>query len=379
MDKLKNRSGESPCKIVAGVVMNYLTSIRGVAALMVVLFHIKHFLVEIDFFAPFYPLYSRGYLAVDFFFVLSGFIIAFKYQQSFMASIKRELFFEFLAKRIARIYPLHISVLSMYLMVQCALYVTGREVGGDLYAVHRFFLKLFLVDLWTFDDINWQSWNVPSWTISGEWFAYLVFPVFVYFIAKFSDYIKLLFVALLVIGLMVLYDFNECGSIGACIGSLGLFRCLVGFLLGVAVYNVHQNISKHGDMVHVVILLTALSVLGLNFYSDFENYWVIPSMFGLALLGMVGFSSVLHRALEFRPFVYLGDISYSVYLTHAFVADCMYKAFLKNDEVPSVIFILAYLIATLGFSALMYRVVEVPARSRVYKLLVRKKDKTQNI
>ena len=56
--------------------MNFLTSIRGIAALLVVLYHVKHFLTNVDFVNLLEPLLANGYLAVDFFLVLSGFILS---------------------------------------------------------------------------------------------------------------------------------------------------------------------------------------------------------------------------------------------------------------------------------------------------------------
>lgn len=346
--------------------MNYLTSIRGFAAFLVVLFHIKHYLVEHYIFKPFYPIYANGYLAVDFFFVLSGFIIAYKYQPSFIDSIKSNLFFDFLAKRIARIWPLHVFVLALYMLIQTALHFSGRAAWDGQFEIHRFFIKLFLVDLWTLNPDHWASWNVPSWTISGELFAYICFPVIIYVISKVPSFVKLTLLALSVAGLISLYQFNQCGGIGDCIGRLGLFRCLVGFILGIAAFNIHTSLKGASKSYSIYFALAALLIIGTNTYLGLANYWSIPTIFALALLAIVGATKMLHKALEWRPFVYLGDISYSVYLTHMFVFELMYKLFMENNEIPSIWFVLIYILATLLFSSMTYHLVEVPARSHSY-------------
>jgi len=349
--------------------MNYLTSLRGIAAFVVVLFHIKHFLINYDFLAPLQPLFSAGYLAVDFFFVLSGFIIAFRYQSHFVNSIHKAEVVDFLCKRIARIYPLHVFVLMLFLLVQLLLLATGREHDSVSYSFESFFFKLFLIDLWTLNDAHWQSWNVPSWTISGEWLAYIAFPFLVFTFIRLSVIVKILAVALMALGLMLSYQSNSCSGIGDCIGELGVFRCLVGFVLGVGVFNARRMVSHWDARVSIVMVVVAVSVLYLNSHFGLENYWAIPSMFALALLGVLGFDSVIHRLLNTKPFVYLGDISYSVYLTHVFVADIMYKLLLRNGEQPSLAFLGGYLVAVILFSVASYHLVEVPARKRLYRML----------
>lgn len=348
--------------------MNYLTSLRGIAAFMVVLFHVKHLLIEIDFLRALYPVYSRGYLAVDFFFVLSGFIIAFNYQRRFENGFSGG-FYDFIAKRIARIYPLHVFVLAIYIAIPSMLILTGRDYSEEQFSIYRFFLKLFLLDLWTFSEANWQSWNIPSWTISGEWCAYLLFPLMAFIVSRLSFAHRVLLAVMLAVGLSLLYESRECSSIGSCIGSLGLLRCVFGFMIGVCVYNLHLRCVGLGANFHYLILTLALAALVGNAWLGFANYWVIPSMFALALLGIVGCKGFLHQTLEAKPLVYLGDISYSVYLTHMFVAECMFKAFVKSGETASSLFLVSYIVVTLVFSAMSYHFVEVPARKRVYDIL----------
>ena len=135
--------------------MNFLTSIRGLAALLVVFYHIKHYLLPLAFLGVFSPLFADGYLAVDFFLVLSGFIISYKYAVDFKAGVSAN-YLDFMSRRLARIYPLHAFVMLCFLTLPIGLYVTGRGYDSSTFGVGSFLAKLFLLDLW------WVG--TPTWT-----------------------------------------------------------------------------------------------------------------------------------------------------------------------------------------------------------------------
>ncbi len=93
--------------------MKFLTSLRGIAALLVVLYHIKHWLHAYPITENLGFLYNKGYLAVDFFFILSGFIIAFNYRNQFLDKFTTQKYGIFIYKRFARVYPLHFFDLNI--------------------------------------------------------------------------------------------------------------------------------------------------------------------------------------------------------------------------------------------------------------------------
>lgn len=350
--------------------MNYLTALRGLAALLVVLFHIKQYLVQIAGMGNLYPLYADGYLAVDFFFVLSGFIISYKYHDYFTNRI-RGRFYEFICKRIARIYPLHLFLLACYAAIPLALLATGRPVDSKQFGVMPLAFKTLLVDLWTFDGVSWKSWNVPSWSISGEFFAYLVFPFLIYFMHSVSAYIRVGVIAAGVAALIYAYNQPTCSSLGACIGTLGLLRCMVEFSLGTGVFLLHRKTAGTPSWRYAVVALGATALLAVLIAFRVPNYFYVSILFAAILYGMLGSHGPVHQLLETTPLVYLGDISYSIYLAHVFVAEILFKLFLENGEVPGVALIASYIAATLTFSAFTYHMVEVPLRRRVYDLLAR--------
>lgn len=320
--------------------------------------------------SSFYPLYAEGFLAVDFFFVLSGFIISYKYHDYFTERV-RDRFHEFICKRIARIYPLHLFVLACYATIPLTLLATGRPVDSEQFGVMQLAFKTLLVDLWTFDGVSWKSWNVPSWSISGEFFAYLLFPFLIFFLHSVRVYIRIGVIALGVVALIYAFHRPTCSSLGACIGMLGLLRCIVAFLLGIGVFLLHRKTVDMPTSLYAAVSLGAAALLVILVAFRVPNYFYVSILFAAILYGMLGCHGPVHRLLETTPFVYLGEISYSIYLTHVFVAEVVFKLFLENGEVPGAGLIAFYIVATLTFSAFSYHMVEVPLRRRVYYSLAR--------
>jgi peptidoglycan/LPS O-acetylase OafA/YrhL len=109
-----------------------LTPLRGVAALWVVLYHYcgtAQFLPNLDI-TPHSYLISKGYLAVDMFFILSGFVMAHVYRRTFSESVSKH-YRGFLVARIARLYPLHVFILALFILAATASqFMTGLATGS---------------------------------------------------------------------------------------------------------------------------------------------------------------------------------------------------------------------------------------------------------
>jgi peptidoglycan/LPS O-acetylase OafA/YrhL len=353
--------------------MNYLTSLRGIAAFLVVLFHVKLYFMDSAFTRAITPFLSHGYLAMDFFLVLSGFIMAFKYHDHFRDAVRPNMA-DFLAKRVARVFPLHAFVMLVYLAVPLTLYMTGREIDANQFGVYTYFCKFLLIDLWTFDQISWKTWNVPSWTISAELMAYLLFPLVMFGFQK----LRKQAVPFILLGacLLLAWNYHVRGgpTLGQWIGQLGLFRCLIEFALGIGVYLLYRETRGVSARVYCFFTLAALAVYIALALSPIPNYWYVPVMFAALLFGMLGFDSFVHRFLELRPLVFLGDISYSVYLTHLLIAEVYFRVFVPAGQtLVSWWLIGGYIVTSLVFSTLTYRIVEKPSRRRVYALLTGKR------
>ena len=130
-----------------------LTALRGIAAAGVLAFHIG---------AP-----IPGYLCVDLFFMLSGFVLMHAYSEHFARSVSGAADRRFLRARLARIYPVHILTILLLLPL------FGSDPSFSLGAlIHNLLLTQ---GPW----LSEASWNYGAWSISAEWHAYLIFPFLV--------------------------------------------------------------------------------------------------------------------------------------------------------------------------------------------------------
>ena len=349
--------------------MNYLTSLRGIAALLVVLFHTKHHIAESEWLSFLYPVVSNGYLAVDFFFLLSGFILAFKYHKEF-SEHPQQGYTAFIIKRLARIYPLHFFVMLGYLGVPAAIYVLKGHAGT--FTFDSYIVKLFLIDLWLINHQYWQTWNVPSWTISGELFAYMLFPIAIFLIQKLPVYVRLISPLIIFSILAASYGYFDYDSIGEGIGRLGLIRCLSQFSVGIFIYFIWQEFGTKFSLT-VASVFFPLILVGSWFYS-LPNYCYVPAAFALLLLMSISTNSYLHSILNTRPLVYLGDISYSVYLTHALIGEFFFRIMLENDEHANELLLISYTGIVILTSAITHKLVENYFRRKIIEKFISKES-----
>ena len=149
-----------------------LTALRFFAAFWVVLFHYWPNLA-----AGFTPeVATKGYLGVEAFFTLSGFILCHVYLQGFGQG--RFRYGDFLWNRLARVYPLHLATLLGVGLMAAGAGLAGIVVGHNIVSWEALPANLLLVHAWGFAPVS--GWNHASWSISAEWFAYLTFPVFAF-------------------------------------------------------------------------------------------------------------------------------------------------------------------------------------------------------
>src|SRR5664279_608907 len=160
--------------------LSNLTPMRGIAALLTVIFHIDLFTGGSLVHASASSILNRMYLMVDFFFILSGFIMCYVYGNRFTDNVKKTEFKKFTIARFARVYPLHLAMLLFTIFVLflfAKLGVPGNpilQVDNNVYSV---LTNLLLLHSMNFH--NWFTWVHASWSISTEWWAYMIFPFLV--------------------------------------------------------------------------------------------------------------------------------------------------------------------------------------------------------
>lgn len=333
-----------------------LTAIRGIAAWWVVLFHFR------DHFPSWFPpvvtqVAQNGYLAVDLFFQLSGLVIALNYERGFTGLVPAEAG-RFLALRLARIYPLHLCVMLLFLLNPLAI-VALSSAGdpGPRYDPGYFVLSLLLVQNWGFTSE--LAWNIPAWSISTEWFAYLAFPLLVPLLRR----LRSRFMALAAYGLLAFALAGLSWAAGAGLGDeiprLGLARCVIQFSMGICLY----RLIAPGAQLAPPGVLAAAGGAGLAAFAllPLPDYVIAPVAISCIILALAEQSGTPARMLQQRWLLWLGEVSYSTYLIHYFVKDWV-KFLLVRDGVPATLPLVVYLLATLLASAFLYRLVEVPGR-----------------
>jgi len=349
-----------------------LTPLRGIAALWVVLFHYCwHFpAVHPDRYTG--AVY-KGYLAVDLFFMLSGFVISHVYRRQFAQQVTGRHYRDFLKARVARIYPLHLTVLLLFVMTalgeRAVVYAHGGSFGpirlvGER-SVGGFFANLLMLQgVWARE----LSWNDPAWSISLEFLAYFLFPVLFPWLWRAAPAAKagIVMVLLVVLGWLAYStgdDFNQWNGLGA------IMRCLPEFLIGALLYSAYRGRLVGSLLATDAALVTGILVLCTMLHFAAPDFGIVP-LFALLLLTAVANRGRLGSWLNSAPLLWLGNISYSLYLIHWFVLFITTEAigthpgidFAKLPAGLSLALITAMLAASLGLATLSYRFVEVAGR-----------------
>lgn len=340
------------------VQLRALTGLRGIAAWWVVLYHFREYFPQ-GTPARFLAFCGQGFLAVDLFFVLSGFIIAYNYLPTF-STFHPIAFLRFLGIRLARIYPLHLFMLLLFLLNPIAIvWLSSHGLESERYDPSYYVMSLFLVQNWGFSRL--LAWNVPAWSISTEWMAYLLFPLFAWLAknrANSTAYTLAGLVTPLVLlgcGLMFMSE-----HLGTNIPKNGLIRCLCEFASGVFVYRLWMRREIAGRT--CVLMACVLGALvAAYFLTDISDIWVLPAMWVCAIYLLANEPPVIALLFSNRFAEIVGLWSYSTYLVHYFVRDWV-KFLLIHDSAPTYIQLASYLAATTAASGLLYFCVEIPGR-----------------
>ena len=231
-----------------------------------------------------------------------------------------------------------------------------------------FLLSIVLMQNWGFtQDL---AWNIPAWSISTEWLAYMFFPMVAWFLPRLAPTSRRAAVAacgvllVLGLGLAAMHD-----ALGSDIPRNGLIRCLCEFTAGMCLYQAWRQGSPSAWKAAVasivfVVCIAAYVVL------DIPDYTVIPVGFLCLIYALATRGGLLARVFSNPVIVRLGLWSYATYMVHYFVKDWV-TFMLVRDTVPAVVPMIAYPALTLAASVVLYQYLEVPGRQAVRRLLAR--------
>lgn len=321
------------------------TGLRAIAALLVVGFHYSIAIGPPGAIPS--AVLRNGYLGVDLFFVLSGFILHHVYRAKFDRTTFRARYGAFLRYRLARIYPVHLAILLALIAFQCVSSAASGQPMPVEYSGGAILAALLLVQSW----IDIAVPNAVSWSVSAEWFAYLVYPAALVAGQRLSPVVKLAALVPLLLALHFLWEANP------------LFRIVPEFALGVFAYEaalrLHPRLRKArwlGTAAFAAMLLTM---------GAFGPALIVPIglCFAVLLVGLVNPSDWLGRILCGSAFLYLGEISYSLYMVHSPWREILRRGAHRFDfDLASGLGMVLSVGTALGLAALAYHALEMPAR-----------------
>lgn len=279
---------------------------RGIAATAVVLFHIHDHFGPRDHFGEL-PFVWNAWLFVDFFFVLSGFVIAHAYGRKITDRASCTVFF---IHRIGRLWPLNAVVLIAMLPQPLAAAMVGHPT--PLYPASQFFSSLVMLQVLTQPILTW---NWPSWSISAEFICYGIFGAFALWIKQPSAR-SVAACAIVAASFVTVFCLSERGLF--LVTQLAVVRALLGFFTGYLCYRLWERgalrILRFGTAAEIAAVALVIAVLCIS-GRDRVSFLATP-VFALAVLVFAQERGAISRLLLKRPFAMLGDRSYSIYMLH---------------------------------------------------------------
>lgn len=375
--------------------LSNLTPLRGIAALLTVIFHVDivvgifggKLLDRSDSF-----LITRMYLMVDFFFVLSGFIMCHVYAENFRSSVNGQSFKKFTIARFARVYPLHVFSLILTSLFLFLLYQSGMQVSPIIdteNSIYSLFTNVFLLHSMNFHQ--WFTFTHASWSISVEWWMYMIFPFLVAPFLKLPKAGRFVVVGLCIAGYLgVGYVLLPMTTVPDSISFLrpegtppyslnvsyqyGIFRCFFGFVIGMVVYLSYVDgwAKKLFSSGYTVLILLAGLFTCMHF-AVLDVFTVL--FFPFILLSAAYGNRRMNAFLGATPMQRLGDWSFSIYLIHQ---PFLYQAtaLMANPGKTGIdisnmtmttswLICIGFIIFLLFVSYLSYRFIEVPSRNYI--------------
>jgi peptidoglycan/LPS O-acetylase OafA/YrhL len=371
---------------------------RGVCALFVALLH---FNVQSHLFGL--PIIRNASIFVDFFFLLSGFVISHAYERRLGT---RESTAVFVLRRFGRLWPLHVATLSIFVGLDLAKFGAVSLLGVSVNtspavsasretAILSVLANVALVQaLGLYSTFRTLQWNYPSWSISVEFYTYLIFAAVCFVPGRYRTYGTMLLCAL---GGVVIILFSPTGLRQG--EDLALFRCLYGFFAGMLVYRTftRTRLTRYTNT-HEIVAVAAV-LLFTSVPNNSPIAMAAPLVFGYVIWVFAHGGGGISRLLSNRIGRTIGDWSYSIYMVHAAIIMVVFLAvrvlertvglqlIAVNPEdlnrqivMPSMwmgdaVFVL-YIPAVLFAASLTYRWIEVPGRN-YFNALAKKIERRQ--
>lgn len=359
-----------------------LTGLRAIAAVGVLVIHFQE---------PMYALVpattglrnivDAGGLGLILFFLLSGFIITYTYGDR-LAKLSRGEYGRFLWSRLARMYPVHFTMLMIILLlVILAKMVNVNMPNSENYRADSFVANLFMLQAF-FPE---HPWNAPAWTLTCEYVAYIIFPLMAVLIIRFrSATAAFASAAAVIIGgvvVMILVlpsvDTDSFGGVMMWLHITFEFTC--GALLYIGWRNCKNRQGLRWDLIAAGALVSTLVILGVMGNKQAWQFVTIP-LLALFVLGSAGAVGPVKRFLSLTAVQWLGRVSYSFYLVHVTVRSLVRQVlppetFSDSWLILRVAILGVYFVAPIVCAGILYHFVEEPSRKAMRSWLARHENR----
>jgi peptidoglycan/LPS O-acetylase OafA/YrhL len=348
-----------------------LDGLRGVSALMVVFYH---FGIDIFDQAGLFEnnfIVHTSYAFVDFFFVLSGFVIAHTYWSKLNSLSDFKLY---MIKRLARLYPLLLLTVLVFVFFKLyAFYFTDYGFNTPNYGLKQIVIETIepLTFLNSVPLISTDAgMNPPSWSISAEMISYLIFGLTMLFVKRYKSLIIFIWVGFSFSFLWVHDKYLYTGEWGA-------IRASLNFGMGVLAYIFRSHFQTKKSFFEYAFL--ALLIATFYFIDRSRNEMtnlILPFIFTFGVLIFSQERGVLSNLLQSKVAQFLGKISYSIYLNHFIVLWVFYQLMTmlgwdRHSYGLSVLSLVIIFALTILISSFTYEWVELPWGRKIKSWLIR--------
>ena len=360
-----------------------LDGLRGVAAILVVAFHIFE---AHGGGSRFKQIINHGYLAVDFFFLLSGFVVAYAYDDRWAKMTQ----WEFYKRRLIRLQPMVImgmiiGAIFYYFQASDILFpmIAGMEVWKVILTMVIGFTLLPIPP-----SLDIRGWNEmhpldgPAWSLFFEYIANILYAVL---FRKFSNKVMTIFV-LIFAGMLI--NYTVFGPKGDVIGgwSLNLEQMNVGFTRLLYPFFAGVLLSRLGKLIHIkgafwICSLMISAVLIIPRIGDKNSLWMnglyesFCIILVFPLIVAIGAGGEIKSAFSAKICKLLGDISYPIYITH-YPLIYWYTAWVVENKVEikdGYVIGTGVLIASIVIAYLCLKLYDEPVRNWLQKKFQRRK------
>ncbi|RZK68267.1 MAG: acyltransferase [Pedobacter sp.] len=326
---------------------------RGIFASLIVFFHMSGFtdttILNNDFI-------RNSDIFVDFFFVLSGFVICYAYQNIETATDVSS----FIKKRLQRIYPLHFAILIAFLLAELikSTLASYIHINNSLQNTPLTFVtNLFLINSIAIPGVKSFSWNSVSWSISAELIAYIVFAIICFLLTayKLSGIKGLVYTIVAVASFLLMYvltgNFDLVHTF-----DFGFLRSLVGFFTGTVCFYTfkywHKPIKEISDEVFTIMetVIIIVLVIAITFGRDFTSFGLLYELlFFISILIFAFEKGVVSKYLStINVLKNVGKYSYSIYMVHTLIISLFNVIFIRLLKFPissyAYLFIINYIV-----------------------------------